>query len=86
MRSAAPNTASSQVLNHTQIQISDGCHCAFVDEADAALVGSLRAGDMRAFEVLVKRRQGHLFKVALKITNNREERRRRCAERILERL
>lgn len=28
---------------------------------------------MRAFEVLAKRNQGRLFKVALKITNNRED-------------
>src|SRR4029077_8790858 len=73
MRYAAPNTGSSQVLNHTQIQLSDGCHCGFVDDADASLVSSLRAGDGRAFEILVKRHQGRLFKVALRITNNRED-------------
>jgi RNA polymerase sigma-70 factor (ECF subfamily) len=72
MRSAAPNTASSQ-MNHTRIQTSDGCHCGFVDDADASLVSSLRAGDGRAYEVLVKRHQGRLFKVALRITNNRED-------------
>jgi len=73
MRYAAPNTGSSQMPNHTQIQLSDGCHCGFVDDADAALVSSLRAGDPRAFEVLVKRHQGRLFKTALNITNNRED-------------
>ncbi len=73
MRSAAPNTASSQLLNHAQIKISEGCHCRFEDDADAALVSCLRAGDPKAFEVLVKRHQRRLLRVALKITNIRED-------------
>lgn len=72
MQFAAPNPTLSQVLDATPTQISEIGHYQFVD-ADAALVSSFRAGGVRAFEVLVKRHQGRLFKVALKITNNRED-------------
>jgi len=70
MRSAAPTPVSGQVVSHIPVQINKGGH--FVD-ADAALVSPLRAGDTSAFEVLVRRHQGRLFRVALKITNNRED-------------
>src|SRR5215813_4915345 len=70
MRSAVPTPASGQVVSHIPVQINEGVH--FVD-ADAALVSPLRTGDTSAFEVLVRRHQGRLFKVALRITNNRED-------------
>jgi len=70
MPSAVP--AASQVLPHTTTQISEGDHSRFVDP-DAALVSSFRAGDTEAFDVLIKRHQTRVFKIALKITNNRED-------------
>jgi len=60
------------VPTHIATQISEGNHSRFVDP-DAALVSSFRAGDTEAFEVLIKRHQRRVFKIALKITNNRED-------------
>jgi RNA polymerase sigma-70 factor, ECF subfamily len=73
MRSTVTGTDPSQVLTHTPAQTGVGVHCRSADDADAALISSLRAGDAKAFEVLVKRHQGRLFKVALNITNIRED-------------
>jgi RNA polymerase sigma-70 factor (ECF subfamily) len=44
-----------------------------VAQEDAALVAGAKAGDTRAFELLVARHEGKIFLVALRITRNREE-------------
>jgi RNA polymerase sigma-70 factor (ECF subfamily) len=68
----APSAVPNRMLDPKPTQINERCRHRSVD-ADAALVSSLRAGDPRAFEVLVKRHQGRLFKAAHQITNNRED-------------
>ena len=72
MRYAAPNPDPIQDANDEPAAISEPNDFRFMD-SDAALVSSLRAGDRGAFEVLVKRHQGRLFKTALNITKNRED-------------
>jgi RNA polymerase sigma-70 factor (ECF subfamily) len=72
MRYAAPNPDLIQDANDEPAAISEPNDFRFID-GDAALVSSLRAGHRGAFEVLVKRHQGRLFKTALNITNNRED-------------
>jgi RNA polymerase sigma-70 factor, ECF subfamily len=44
-----------------------------VAQEDAALVAGAKAGDARAFELLVARHEGKIFLVALRITRNRED-------------
>ncbi len=44
-----------------------------MEDPDAALVHELRSGSATAFDDLVKRYQGRLLKVAIRITKNRED-------------
>lgn len=64
---------STEEIGERQPATTTASRCRLLDDPDAALVSSLRAGDTGAFEVLVKRHQGRLFKVAMKITKNRED-------------
>lgn len=67
------NPASAEEMWDQQPVTTAAAHCMVLDDPDAALVNSLRAGDTRAFDLLVKRHQALLFKVAMKITRNRED-------------
>lgn len=67
------NPASAEEMRDQQPVTTAAADCRVLDDPDAALVNSLRAGDTRAFEILVKRHQALLFKVAMKITRNRED-------------
>jgi RNA polymerase sigma-70 factor (ECF subfamily) len=45
----------------------------FVAREDAALVAGAKAGDARAFELLVQRHEGKIFSLAQRMTRNRED-------------